>query len=760
MDPSDHYEWIGKRLGRKPNGGKGVSSEQVEPQVSAMLSMPPSGTVGSTEDDLESMPNDPERWARNGIRIARQRSLPLKPLFQSFNPNAMNLHWIVSGELPLNARQAQVFALVRELEQLGHKQWVWIQPPCDQTGGSAFKQALAAEGMLAPHTIVRLLPDHILGISGDAVIATDWASCFPAAAMPLFKARFRLVRRLDEGRTSVTAAALAAYAEALDIMAFGLSPLLASSPTPSVDWMGSLPPFVDERIFYPAADRACYGQDETLHIAVDLGSGATPDVATDLTFDVLNLLTERGVAFTAHLFGQPDIGELRLKAYRNHGPIGPSDRAELFRACQVGLSLATGLDCTTQSEMFACGLHGVGLPRNEICDAGGTSPPATGLSVAIAKSICANLAELQPFKQASQHGVVSVRAAAQATEGILRTGLSAKSAPVTIASAMATSNYEHKAAVIIPSWNGGALFRDVLEAIATQRTLWSFDVLVIDSGSTDETLEIVRSYETRGVRLHTIPNSQFQHGRTRNLAISLTNAEFVAVLTQDATPANNSWLANLVQAFNAGDRVAGVFGAHEAYPEATPFVSMGIKGHFEHFDRLPHIAEWANDHGDPIGFGSVAWQNWLHYYSDNNSCMRRSVWEKIPYPDIDWGEDQVWAWEIVKQGYQKAFAHDAVVYHSHNLNAEQQRKVSAIEGEFWLRYFNYSFEGSDTEVNASLLYLQEQRQAFAATHRVEPSITDEQMLLDRESLFARYQGQVRLLHETYKTRDRLRATQG
>jgi hypothetical protein len=36
-------------------------------------------------------------------------------------------------------------------------------------------------------------------------------------------------------------------------------------------------------------------------------------------------------------------------------------------------------------------------------------------------------------------------------------------------------------------------------------------------------------------------------------------------------------------------------------------------------------------------------------YSDNNSAMARAVWQEIPYPEVEWGEDQVWAFEIRMQ---------------------------------------------------------------------------------------------------------------
>ena len=44
----------------------------------------------------------------------------------------------------------------------------------------------------------------------------------------------------------------------------------------------------------------------------------------------------------------------------------------------------------------------------------------------------------------------------------------------------------------------------------------------------------------------------------------------------------------------------------------------------------------------------------LHFFSDNNALVRRSVWEQIPYPDVDFAEDQIWAQQIIEAGWKRA----------------------------------------------------------------------------------------------------------
>ncbi|MFZ1500885.1 MAG: glycosyltransferase family A protein, partial [Giesbergeria sp.] len=105
--------------------------------------------------------------------------------------------------------------------------------------------------------------------------------------------------------------------------------------------------------------------------------------------------------------------------------------------------------------------------------------------------------------------------------------------------------------------NGGALLGDVLAAVQAQRTPWPCEVIVVDSGSTDGSVELVRA---RGVRCETIAPEAFGHGRTRNQLAALSTGEFLVFITQDARPASPEWLAHLVEACDAEPDVAGAFG--------------------------------------------------------------------------------------------------------------------------------------------------------------------------------------------------------
>ena len=84
--------------------------------------------------------------------------------------------------------------------------------------------------------------------------------------------------------------------------------------------------------------------------------------------------------------------------------------------------------------------------------------------------------------------------------------------------------------VVIPVKNGARWLAEVLGAVAGEHP---DEVLVIDSGSADDSVAIARA---AGATLLEIPAAEFGHGRTRNLALEHTSGELIAYITQDATP--------------------------------------------------------------------------------------------------------------------------------------------------------------------------------------------------------------------------------
>jgi GT2 family glycosyltransferase/glycosyltransferase involved in cell wall biosynthesis len=206
--------------------------------------------------------------------------------------------------------------------------------------------------------------------------------------------------------------------------------------------------------------------------------------------------------------------------------------------------------------------------------------------------------------------------------------------------------------VVIPTFNGEQHLDEVLAAVTGQVIDEPFEVLVIDSGSTDRTLEIVSSHP--GVKLIEIPNEQFGHGRTRNLGVQQTSGELIAFLTQDATPASENWLAAYRDAFAQIENLGAAFGPHLPRDGVNPLMARLLIDHFAKF-------------GGPGGPPAIQQHGDSPYLSNSNSCISRAAWLATPFLDIAYTEDHAFGVDVLANGFSKAYVADAGAFHSHEM---------------------------------------------------------------------------------------------
>jgi len=232
------------------------------------------------------------------------------------------------------------------------------------------------------------------------------------------------------------------------------------------------------------------------------------------------------------------------------------------------------------------------------------------------------------------------------------------------------------ATIVIPTKNAGDILNRTLSMVFSQKTQFTYEVICVDSGSKDKTLDIIQKYPCRLVQ---IKPEDFGHGRTRNYGASKGTGEFIVFITQDAAPASETWLENLLLAMKIDDEIAGGFGIHYPYEDCNALDRVDLVRHFQNFgdaNRIFYIDDmekYQTNNG---------YMQYLAFFSDNNACLRRSVWEKYPYPDIDFAEDQVWMRQMLEKGYKKVYCPFAPVYHSHNfkLSTYYQRFFDEYRG--------------------------------------------------------------------------------
>ena len=193
-----------------------------------------------------------------------------------------------------------------------------------------------------------------------------------------------------------------------------------------------------------------------------------------------------------------------------------------------------------------------------------------------------------------------------------------------------------KASVVVRTHNNEGSIGEVLEAVFSQSFTEGFELVIVDSGSTDGTLGILRRYPHVFVDYS---KDRFNYGGSLNAGISVASGEYAICLSSHCVPLEPEWLAELVEAMDGDEGLAAAWGTLlfdvEDYPVMGGSEVETID--LEEFYRYPNRG-----------------------LQNPNSVIRRKLWEERPFSEeIERCEDQDWAHHFLKHGYRTAVVHGA-----------------------------------------------------------------------------------------------------
>jgi len=204
--------------------------------------------------------------------------------------------------------------------------------------------------------------------------------------------------------------------------------------------------------------------------------------------------------------------------------------------------------------------------------------------------------------------------------------------------------------VIIPTRNAEPYIYRLI--VSLKRQTVPIEIVVIDSSSRDRTVSIADSL---GARTKIILSGSFDHGGTRNLAARHTRGDILVFLSQDAIPANEYLIENLIRPLDE-PTIAASYGRHLPAPDARPT---------ERFSRLFNYPDrsFINDREDISKMGIRAF-----FFSNVCSAIRRKEFEEIGgfTEGLIMNEDMQFANRLIMRGYKIAYVPEAMVIHSHN----------------------------------------------------------------------------------------------
>lgn len=206
--------------------------------------------------------------------------------------------------------------------------------------------------------------------------------------------------------------------------------------------------------------------------------------------------------------------------------------------------------------------------------------------------------------------------------------------------------------IVMRSFNEAWALQETLPALAAQN--WkNWELIVIDSGSTDGSHELIRFVQP--AHFIQITPQDYNPGRVMNHGMRLASSERVIFLNADATPQTDHWLRPLADTL-ADTRVAACFGRQIPRPDCRAVFACD-------YDRC---------------FGPARESaHWDHFFSMVSSGLRKEVWQQRGFrEDLQYAEDDEYTRWCRSQGYAVPYVQDSVVMHSHNYTPQQSWKRS------------------------------------------------------------------------------------
>jgi rhamnosyltransferase len=212
-----------------------------------------------------------------------------------------------------------------------------------------------------------------------------------------------------------------------------------------------------------------------------------------------------------------------------------------------------------------------------------------------------------------------------------------------------------KISIIMRTKNSDWVLKQALSALFSQREL-TFELLVVDSGSTDTTLEIVQAYDCQLIQ---IKPEDYVPGKVLNMAIENTQHDIIVFLNSDSVLLSPLSIHTLVMTMIATDSVAA-YGRQIPRPEADLWVQ---RDYANSFPDSKHQPSW-------MGISLPL------------AAIKRSAWRKHRFYSDAWGsEDTEWGVWAKASGHKICYVKDAITMHSHNYTCSQLYGRRFIEGE-------------------------------------------------------------------------------
>lgn len=226
--------------------------------------------------------------------------------------------------------------------------------------------------------------------------------------------------------------------------------------------------------------------------------------------------------------------------------------------------------------------------------------------------------------------------------------------------------------IVIPCKNAGDEFEFLLKMLQAQKGFKHIELVIVDSGSTDQTLEIARRFNAKVVE---IKPEDFSHSYARNLGAEHATGDYLLFTVQDALPSSDTWLHELYSVL-IDNEVAAVSCAETPKEDADLFYRQICWNHYNFLgvnnsDRIFSLPKTQN-HLTLRQNGQL---------SDLANLISRELFNQYKYR-LNYAEDIDLGIRLIKDGHKLAFLGTTRIIHSHNRQPYYFLKRGYVDNQF------------------------------------------------------------------------------
>ncbi len=218
--------------------------------------------------------------------------------------------------------------------------------------------------------------------------------------------------------------------------------------------------------------------------------------------------------------------------------------------------------------------------------------------------------------------------------------------------------------VLIPTLDAGSELADLLEAVRAQRGIGEVEIVVVDSSSSDDTVELAESF---GAIVKVIPQQEFGHGTTRNELASLASYPYLLFCTQDAIPAGDDVVRRMLDLLLSEERVAAVSARQIPRTDADLYSAFTSYYHSRML-RLEADMIFPPDGEKAANLEALDFWTLRRWVSVDNvfALYNRGAWEQLKFRAVPFAEDLDFGKRALENGFKLGYCHGAGVIHSHD----------------------------------------------------------------------------------------------